>query len=230
MDIFGSKDVPNPNRIKVYIPVDDPVVDTEEKAVVASPKKASSSGGSTGRLVGGNSAGCKPVTLIFARGTWDLLGMGIIVGPEFASALKAKGVNVAVEPLNYPAKAGGISTAMTGTNPAIKTFVDAANQAVTKCPQTKLVLSGYSQGAMILHDALPKMSKETRAHTAAVVTFGDPFHDAFPADIKGKYKVFCKSDDPICEYIGTGKGSHLSYMSVAGDAASFVASKVKGRS
>ena len=42
------------------------------------------------------------------------------------------------------------------------------------CPDTKLVASGYSQGAQIVHNAIGQLPAETAAWISKVVLFGDP--------------------------------------------------------
>ena len=52
-------------------------------------------------------------------------------------------------------------------------------QAYKKCPNTKVVLSGYSQGAMLVHNAAKSLPAATTSKIAAVVTFGDPCKCSF---------------------------------------------------
>lgn len=47
-------------------------------------------------------------------------------------------------------------------------------QAMTKCPSTHVVVSGYSQGAMLVHNAAKSLSSDVTGKIAAAVTFGDP--------------------------------------------------------
>ncbi|KAF3358188.1 DNA replication complex GINS protein PSF2 [Verticillium dahliae VDG1] len=49
--------------------------------------------------------------------------------------------------------------------------------AVTQCPNTKIVLSGYSQGAQLVHNAAEQISAAVTARVTAVLTFGDPDRD-----------------------------------------------------
>lgn len=46
--------------------------------------------------------------------------------------------------------------------------------AMQKCPDTKLVVAGYSQGGQLVHKALGGLSAETAAFVSKVVVFGDP--------------------------------------------------------
>jgi predicted esterase len=47
-------------------------------------------------------------------------------------------------------------------------------QAFTKCPDTHVVVSGYSQGAMLVHNAAKSLSSDITGKITAAVTFGDP--------------------------------------------------------
>jgi hypothetical protein len=46
--------------------------------------------------------------------------------------------------------------------------------AKAKCPNTKLIVSGYSQGGQIIHKAAAQLSAATAAWISKVVIFGDP--------------------------------------------------------
>lgn len=97
-----------------------------------------------------------------------------------------------------------------------------ANQALQACPKTKIVLSGYSQGAMVVHNALS--NGLDGSSVAAVVVFGDPLNgQSFDGVDASKTKEYCGSSDFICASGPTnGSGSHLSYGSDAQAAAEFV--------
>lgn len=49
-----------------------------------------------------------------------------------------------------------------------------AQQALSQCPHTKVVLSGYSQGGQLVHNAAKLLPAKTADKIAAAVTFGDP--------------------------------------------------------
>src|SRR6201994_356402 len=88
---------------------------------------------------------CPAVEVIFARGTNEPPGLGR-VGDAFVDSLRQQtGLNIYTYGGNYaPRKAqlhGG-----DGANDAI----NRVKQAVAKCPNTKIVLGGYSQGASVM--------------------------------------------------------------------------------
>lgn len=100
---------------------------------------------------------CKKVTLLYARGTGDGGNFG---GPgrpgiDFANALYAKlgESDVAlqgVEPEYYPARYRDNWSNIPGDSKvAGARMADLARQLFDSCQTSKLVLSGYSQGAMV---------------------------------------------------------------------------------
>jgi hypothetical protein len=48
------------------------------------------------------------------------------------------------------------------------------NQAYSKCPNTKVVMGGYSQGGQIVHTAAQALPAATMNKVNAVLIFGDP--------------------------------------------------------
>lgn len=112
---------------------------------------------------------CRPVTVIFARGTIELGNVGSIAGPPFFNALEILlgSDNVAIQGVDYPATIEGY---LKGGNPegATKT-AELINRAASQCPDTQIVLSGYSQGAQVVHSGVEKVAPESAARVAAVV-------------------------------------------------------------
>ena len=88
--------------------------------------------------------GCKPITVIFARGTIELGNVGDLVGPPFFDDLDdlIGADNIAVQGVDYPATIGGYLIG--GDLGGAQTTADLLNQAANNCPDTKIVLSGYS--------------------------------------------------------------------------------------
>jgi len=98
---------------------------------------------------------CSDVEVVFARGTFEAPGVGD-TGQAFVDALRAKlgAKSVDVYPVNYPASLD-FATAADGV-------IDASNKVrdvAASCPNTKMVLGGYSQGAAVIayttEDAVP---------------------------------------------------------------------------
>lgn len=90
--------------------------------------------------------GCPDIEVIFARGTNDPPGIGL-VGQGFVDALRPKAAprSVGVYAVNYAATFNFLRAADGAT--------DANNHAqfmANTCPNTKLVLGGFSQGAAVV--------------------------------------------------------------------------------
>ena len=86
---------------------------------------------------------CRAVTVIFARGTTEPGNVGSLAGPPFFTALNAVlgASNVAVQGVAYPADIPGYLAG--GSAAGASTLASLTNQAASKCPNTKIVLSGY---------------------------------------------------------------------------------------
>jgi cutinase len=183
---------------------------------------------------------CPDVEVIFARGTNEPPGLGR-VGDAFVDSLRQQtGLNIDTYGVNYAASKlqlhGG-----DGANDAI----NRVKQAVAKCPNTKIVLGGYSQGASVIDivagvpigginwgNSLPP---EYANNIAAVATFGDVADRAggtLPSQsalLGSKAIDLCNPSDPIChagpgnEWSGHTEGYVPAYTT---QAAAFVASKL----
>src|SRR5262245_29840247 len=128
---------------------------------------------------------CPDVEVVFARGTFEPPGVGA-TGQAFVDSLRAKagGKTVDVYPVNYPASLD-FGAAANGVIDASNRVVSMAND----CPNTKIVVGGYSQGAAvaayITEDAIPEgytpppgmtgpMPPSVADNVAAVALFGKP--------------------------------------------------------
>lgn len=87
---------------------------------------------------------CKTVTVIFARGTTESGNVGTFAGPPFFTALStAIGTeNLAVQGVDYAADIAGFLAG--GDTAGSKLMAELVSQAITQCPDTKVVMSGYS--------------------------------------------------------------------------------------
>jgi len=194
---------------------------------------------------------CPDVQVIFARGTFEPAGVGQ-TGQAFVDALTGKlgGKSVDVYPVNYPASLD-FATAADGV-------IDASNKirdVAASCPNTKMVLGGYSQGAAVVayttEDAVPPgfnlpagitgpMAPEIANHVAAVALFGKPssgflqmiYTGAPPITVgklyTGKTTDLCIPEDNVCSPTGTDNGAHTMYAEngMASQAADFAARRV----
>jgi cutinase len=200
----------------------------------------------TGLLVNPNSApiasaDCQDAEVVFARGTNEPNGMGK-VGDAFVDSLRQQtpGMNIGTYGVDYAASKlqlhGG-----DGANDVIKHV----KSTLSSCPNTKIVLGGYSQGASVMDivagvpigginwgNALPP---EYANDVAAVVTFGD-VADRAGGSLPAQSAMFgsraldlCNPNDPIC-HAGPGNewaGHTEGYIPVyTTQAAAYVASRL----
>jgi cutinase len=99
--------------------------------------------------------------------------------------------------------------------------------AKSQCPSSKIILSGYSQGAMVVHSAFKQGLSS--ADIAGAVVFGDPFKSQPVGNLgDAKTKKFCASLDYICGYGSDLQGTHVNYGLVAEEAADWIVGVVGG--
>jgi cutinase len=164
------------------------------------------------------SAQCPDVQVVFARGTGEPPGVGP-TGQAFVDALRARVGNKSLDvyPVNYPAS-NEWSTGLDGIKDAGFHVQDMARD----CPNTKMVLGGYSQGAAVVGfvtsaavpdgvdpATVPKpMDPSVANHVSSVVLFGTPnvramnFLGQPPVAIGPLYQAktikVCAPEDPVC--------------------------------
>ncbi|KAK1992715.1 cutinase [Colletotrichum falcatum] len=173
---------------------------------------------------------CRPVTLIWARGTTQPGNTGEAgsEGPTFFNALASMigASNLAVQGVDYAANILGF---LLGGDPNGTTaMVNLVARAVTQCPDTKIVLSGYSQGGQVVHNTANKLTAAQIARISAVLIFGDPF-DGQPVGLipSSKVKIICHEGDNICDGGILITADHRNYEEDAIPAAAFVAGLVQ---
>lgn len=108
------------------------------------PLVAATGSTETGKFTGT----CTSNILIFAKGTLEPGTYGITVGPTFTSGLP-RGWSTHGVPYDADLP-GDYCLGLPGGMVA----KDVINQAASKCPNSKLFLSGYSQGAMVIRNGL----------------------------------------------------------------------------
>lgn len=182
-------------------------------------------------------ASCPDVEVVFARGTGEPPGLGRVGNAMVASLRQQTGRNIGAYAVNYPANRDFLAAA-DGANDAS----DHVQQMANACPDTKLVLGGYSQGAAVIDivTAAPlpglgftqPLPAEAADHVAAVTLFGNPsgraggLMTALSPHFEGKILNLCTDGDPICSD-GNQWKAHTGYVpGLTNQAASFVAGKL----
>ncbi len=182
-----------------------------------------------------NAVACNDVQVVFARGTKEAPGIGR-VGEAFVNDLRnlMGGRSLGVYAVNYPASYDFLAAA-DGANDASAYIQNVAST----CPNTKLVLGGYSQGAAIIDvlAAVPfpvigfnnPLPATVADRIAALAVFGNPStRIGIPltsSPVYGSRSIdLCNPGDPICSP-GDDVPAHRSYGpdGTAGQAAAFVA-------
>jgi cutinase len=163
-------------------------------------------------IPGASAAACPDVEVVFARATTEPPGIGG-VGQAFVDSLRSQvgRTTVGVYAVNYPATEDFTTSASAGANDA-STHVQATTAT---CPNTKMVLGGYSQGALVIDliTAIPlsiagftpaPMPPEVADHVAAVAVFGNPSARAVGpitavSPLYGAKAIdLCNAGDPVC--------------------------------
>jgi hypothetical protein len=139
---------------------------------------------SPANAVAASGSGCAAVSIITARASTEQAGEGI-TGNLVTAIVNASKQTVSRASVSYPATLQNYAnSSLQGIN-AAKTQI---TNLVSSCPQTKIVLLGYSQGAHVMLDVLgggqggslgtatPPLASNIASHVTAVATMGDPRH------------------------------------------------------
>jgi cutinase len=164
-------------------------------------------------LTPASAAPCPDVEVTFARATTEPPGVGV-VGQEFIDSLRSQvgGRSITVYPVNYPASDDFVPSANAG---AVDANAHVESMAAS-CPNTKLVLGGYSQGAVAIDlitiaqapvsGFVPvSLPQDVADHVAALALFGNPSDRYLGAPVStlspwygAKAIDLCASGDPVC--------------------------------
>ncbi|KAF7778444.1 CAZyme family CE5 [Agaricus bisporus var. burnettii] len=168
---------------------------------------------------------CADVTVVFARGTNEVPPIGQFVGPPFAGALVAQlgGRSLNFVGVDYAAVVGGF---LVGGDPqGARNMANDVTSFANACPDTAIVMSGYSQGAQLVHLSAKQISSSVQERVKAVVVFGDPDNgDGFPGVLNSRSITFCAIGDTICDGGIIVFPPHFTYGLNVGEAAAFVVS------
>jgi cutinase len=183
-------------------------------ALVVSPAMSESS--SALAIPAASAQPCPEVEVVFARGQDEPPGMGM-VGDALVGGLRDRtGKQIAAYAVNYPAKAADIT-------PGVADMSGHISSMVANCPNTRLVVGGYSLGGGVTNEVLAnRLPPGAGQHIAAVLTFGNasrlvgaPLSPGPQYD--GKTFDMCNPGDPICSG-GNALLAHLQLVYIVGGA------------
>ena len=176
-----------------------------------------------------SAAPCADIEVVFARGTVEPLAPLGLTGTAFVETLRvvAAGKSVGSYAVNYEAS-GNFSDPLAFARTVLDGIGDAQRRVefvAANCPGSRIVLGGYSQGAVVAGFATmdgvpptvrpeykdfipPPLSPEIASRVAALVLFAKP-SDRFMSDIgappiqpnplyAGKTVEYCIPGDTIC--------------------------------
>jgi len=186
---------------------------------------------------GGAKGGCSPLELVVARGSMEPQGNGM-TGTPLLRAVQQLVPGTTAYAVKYPADMSSTSPGV-GVQDVLRYFASKPKD----CPTQKYVLSGYSQGGVVMHQAAPKIPKDILVNRViATATFGDPGQQAtkskagsspgggapiWPDELNNKTKFNCNKGDPTCTPGGNNIGAHLGYTggTFVQDSAKWIAQK-----
>jgi cutinase len=165
---------------------------------------------------------CSDIEVVFARGTDEPTGIGV-VGQSFVDTLRpmVKGLTISSYAVQYPASWDFRRVTAGATDMSKRVQATAA-----RCPETQIVLGGYSQGAAVVDIVATSpigglgytapLPAAVVPHIASVVVFGNP-SARIGQPLTRMSPVFgsrtadlCARNDPICS-LGRDFNAHVRY-------------------
>ncbi|CAA0128615.1 putative cutinase cut3 [Mycolicibacterium vanbaalenii] len=165
---------------------------------------------------------CHDIEIVFARGTDEPAGLGN-VGRALVDTLTpmVKDQTIGAYAVRYPASWDFLQVAV-GANDASRRIQSIA----ATCPDSKIVLGGYSQGAAVIDVVTTSpvavlgytapLPASVVPHVAAVAVFGNPSArlgrplTVLSPDFGARTADLCNTNDPICSR-GDDFDSHSRY-------------------
>jgi cutinase len=167
----------------------------------------------TGGIPKAAAAPCPDVQVFFARGTDEPPGLGQ-VGDVFVQQIRDRtGRDIAASAVNYPAHQD--------IGPGVNDLTAQLNSFASRCPNTRIVVGGYSLGAAVTNRVLnDPLAPGVDDRIAAVVLFGNASRLldvplAPGPEFADRFLDVCNPGDPICSG-GPFALSHLQLAYVAG--------------
>lgn len=168
-----------------------------------------------------HAADCPDIEVVFARGTSEAPGLGTVGQPFVAALIRdLPGRSVGSYAVDYAA-----NVSQTSAGPGATALTAHVVDTAARCPATRFVVGGYSQGATVTDIALgvpagrvpgTALPVALAPRVAAVVVFGNPLGlrrqtIATASTVYGPRSLdFCNLGDPVC-----GRGfylpAHLAY-------------------
>lgn len=123
--------------------------------------------------------GCSQLEIVTARGTWEPQNFGLLL-PSVVNKIRSQltGTNISTYDVVYPAQPSFATSAPQG----VTNLIQHLNAEAAQCPSQEYILLGYSQGGLVVSDALVDtgrayggtgtLSAAARANIDAVGNFG----------------------------------------------------------
>lgn len=149
---------------------------------------------------------CYPYELIICRGSTEPSPLGFSLGPNTKTSIEtALEDSILTIGLIYPATFDIPDSPETG----VRNLVARIEARAKQCPDMKFALTGYSQGADVIHHSLQQLEQH-QGRISAIAMFGDPLTSVgFPPVYEGRVHNVCDNGDRACG--GEGTSGHLAY-------------------
>ncbi|CZT16260.1 related to Probable cutinase 3 [Ramularia collo-cygni] len=174
---------------------------------------------------------CRDVTFLMARGSGEGGNMGLTVGPPTCEGLKETlgDDKVACQGIGNGYTASVVDNISTiGTSRAgLAEGTKMVQLASTQCPDTQIVVAGYSQGAALIAGVLSSLDSTLQAKVKGAVLYGYTKNQqndgTIPDYPPAQTKVFCARTDGVCFGALLVTAGHLGYTRDVDEAVEFLA-------
>ncbi|KAF2669776.1 alpha/beta-hydrolase, partial [Microthyrium microscopicum] len=169
---------------------------------------------------------------VWARGSTELPPMGYFVGDSLKSYVDKAIPGIVTFPVYYAASiTTNIAIARTD-DASIKIGRETFEKAWAACKGRTIIAGGYSQGAAVMTNVIPKLPAEMKEKIAAVALFGSTMNYQTSGHVpnfpKEKSRTWCNATDGVCGGSLLVNLGHLSYSnSQISEAATWMAGLVK---
>ncbi|CCX13092.1 Similar to Acetylxylan esterase 2; acc. no. O59893 [Pyronema omphalodes CBS 100304] len=171
---------------------------------------------------------CAPIHMLIAHGSLELPGKGAI-GRVASAIIRLSRQQITRESINYPAFLIPYSRSSSLGTAAVKRQLI---EYMDRCPQSKIVMMGYSQGAHIIENtrtkSLPFYKWETLDTPPATHTIKELPEKWTVSKGANHFVSYCDSGDTFCDG-GIDVLSHLVYVEKYGEeAVEWIVGKIGG--